>query len=77
MSDNNINHPVLKAASVGMAWLGGMTWGELASILASIYTALLITEWLWKRLLKPYLIRSGRMKGKPRDFLDTTSAGDL
>jgi hypothetical protein len=48
--DQDISHPVAKGASVGLAWLGGLTWGELASILAAIYTAILIGEWIWKKV---------------------------
>lgn len=77
MKDDQINHPVLKAVSVGVAWLGGMTWGELASMLASIYTGLLIIDWLWKRWLKPLAIRRGWIKGVPRNFMDSTGRGTL
>ena len=77
MNDDQIKHPVLKAVSVGIAWLGGMTWGEFASMLASIYTAMLIVEWLWKRWGKPLAIRLGWIKGAPRNFMDSSALGEL
>lgn len=71
MNDNQVNHPVLKLASVGAAWWAGMSWGELASMLAALYTLLLITDWVWKRFGKPFAIRMGWRKGTPRDYMDT------
>lgn len=75
--NDEVKHPVLKVASVGVAYLGGMTWGEVASMLAAIYTACLITEWLWKRIVKPFAQRRGWVRGRPRDFLDSTGHTDL
>lgn len=75
--NDEVKHPVLKAASVGAAWLGGMTWGEFASMLASIYTSLLIIEWLWKRWGKPLAIRRGWMRGTPRNFMDSSARAEL
>jgi hypothetical protein len=75
--NDDIKHPVAKAASAGAVFLGGMTWGEVAQMLAAIYTACLVIEWLWKRVLKPLLQRSGVIKGQPRPFLDSTGAAPL
>jgi hypothetical protein len=77
MGDDQIKAPVIKGVSVGLAWLGGMTWGEVASMMAALYTSCLIFEWLWKRLAKPLAISRGWIKGKPRDFMESTVAGDL
>jgi len=77
MTDDTIKHPVAKAASAGVVFLGGMTWGEVASMLATIYTACLIIEWLWKRLLKPAAQARGWIAGKRREFLDSTGAAPL
>lgn len=76
MSGDSVQHPVLKVASVGVAWLGGMTWGEFASFLAALYTVCLLTEWMWKRVLKPLALRRGWADEKSR-FLDSTGRGDL
>lgn len=75
--DTTIQHPVLKVVSAVIVTAGGLTWGEIASIMASIYTLCLITEWIWKRLIKPLAIRKGWMGGKPRAFLDSTGHGNL
>ena len=46
--DTTVSHPILKVASVVAVTIGGLTWGEIAQIMASIYTLCLITEWVWK-----------------------------
>ena len=75
--DTTIQHPILKVASVVAVTLGGLTWGEVAQIMASIYTLCLIIGWAWKKLVKPLAIRQGWIFGKPRAFLDSTGLGDL
>lgn len=39
--------------------VGGTTlsWAEIAAILASVYSLILIGEWLWKRIGRPLLER--------------------
>ena len=75
--DTTVNHPVLKVASAVVVTALGLSWGEIAQIMASIYTLCLIIEWGWKRLVKPLAIRNGWMHGNPRSFLDSTATGDL
>ena len=75
--DTTIHHPVLKVVSAVVVTAGGLTWGEIASIMASIYTLCLITEWLWKKLVKPLAIHHGWIHGKPIPFLESTGRGDL
>lgn len=75
--DTTISHPMLKGVSAVVVTAGGLTWGEIASILAGIYTLCLITEWAWKKLVKPLAIRKGWINGKPRPFLESTGRGDL
>lgn len=77
MRDDQVNHPIFKVASVGAAWFAGMTWGELASMMACGYTLLLIVDWFWKRFGKTLAIRRGWIKGRPRDFMDSTGRDDL
>jgi hypothetical protein len=74
---DDIKHLPAKAASVGAAWMGGMTWGEFASMLAAIYTGLLMIEWVWKRIGKPLAQRRGWIAGPRREFLDSTGAAPL
>ena len=75
---DEIKHPVIKAASGSLvgAW-AAMSWGERAQMAAFLYTMALLVEWLWKRLLKPLAQRRGWVRGKPRDFLDSTGHADL
>lgn len=51
--DDQVKHPVLKLTSAGFAWLGGLTWGEIAQILAAVYTGLLICDFIWVRWIRP------------------------
>lgn len=54
-STDHINHPVLKASTaVAAAAFAGYTWSDIAAFLAAVYTAILIGEWVWKRLIKPH-----------------------
>lgn len=48
-------------AKVATAWaiVGITSWAEFASFLAAVYSALLIAEWLWKRIVRPSLVRHG------------------
>lgn len=77
--NDDIKHPAVKAASAVGVLAGSMSWNEIAAMLAALYTACLIIEWLWKRLLKPLAQRRGwiKVKGKPREFLDSTGAAPL
>ncbi len=88
-----IKHPVAKAASalgtgatakaaeaaVAPDVVAVWTLGDLASLLAAIYSACLLTEWLWKRVLKPLAQRRGwiKPKGRPAEFLDSTDSAPL
>lgn len=75
--NDDIKHPAIKGASVGAALVGGLTWGELASMLAALYTGCLLIEWLWKRVLKPLAQRRGWLAGPRRQFLDSTGPAPL
>lgn len=56
MDSDQVSHPLLKATTaVAAAGIAGYTWSEIAAFLAAIYTLILIGEWVWKRLLKPWL----------------------
>jgi len=56
--DPLIPHAALKATSaIAVAGIAGYTWSEIAACLAAIYTLILIGEWAWKRLIKPWLNR--------------------
>lgn len=90
MSD--IKHPVAKAASAigtgatvkaaeAAAHVDATVWtlGDMASLAALVYSLCLLTEWFWKRVLKPLAHRRGwiKPKGKPAEFLDSTDNAPL
>jgi len=62
---DDIQTPVIKIAT---SWGGVIvtSWNEIAAILASIYTLILISEWMWKKILRPFLERKGWLKKQYR-----------
>ena len=38
------------------------SWSDVAAMLASVYTLILIGEWLWKKSLRPFMERHGFIK---------------
>lgn len=52
------------AAKIVSAWAAVCltSWADIASFLAAIYSALLISEWSWKRVLRPFATRKGWIK---------------
>ena len=65
----SVAHPGIKIAT---AWGALMvtSWADVAAALAAIYSALLICEWLWKRLIRPFCERRGWVKRKLRRATD-------
>ena len=61
-----ISHPVVKGVSVAAAGIGALSWPDIAAILASIYTLVLMGEWAWKKVLRPYLARCGWIERRVR-----------
>lgn len=53
---------VTAAGSQTMIVINSMPWGTIASIAATVYTLLLITEWFWKKLWRPFFVRRGWVK---------------
>jgi hypothetical protein len=47
----------IAAAKLGSVWaaVGITSWADLAAVLAALYSAMLIGEFIWKKVLKPYL----------------------
>jgi len=45
--------PVIKILTAWAAAIGFQSWGDVASFLAAVYTALLIAEWVRNRFFKP------------------------
>lgn len=66
--------PAIKIASAWAAWwasVGITSWSDVAAMLAALYTALLIFEWMWKRVFRPFAERRGwikRLSRRREDF---------
>lgn len=61
----DVAHPAVKIVT---AWgmVGITSWADFASALAAAYTIILITEWLWKKCLRPFAEDRGWVKRKLR-----------
>ncbi len=44
--------------------VNSIPWGNVASMVAAAYTLLLISEWFWKKLLRPFSESRGWIKPK-------------
>lgn len=63
---------IANGAKIGTAWVavGITSWADAASALAFLYTLILLAEWLWKRLLRPFCERRGWVKVRMRRASD-------
>lgn len=52
---------VTKVVTVWAA-IGITSWAEAASFAAFLYSMVLLGEWFWKKLIKPFLIYRGWIK---------------
>lgn len=54
----------ITATKIGTAWaaVGITSWADAASALAFCYTLLLLLEWVWKRLARPFAERHGWLR---------------
>ncbi|MCR4308361.1 MAG: hypothetical protein NUV80_07470 [Candidatus Berkelbacteria bacterium] len=52
-NDMDVAAPVIKVASVWTA-VAITSWADFAAMLAAFYTLLLISEWLWKKFIRPF-----------------------
>lgn len=57
----NIENQALKIGAIWSAW-GISSWSDMAGFLAAILSILALGEWVWKKALRPLLIRWGYMK---------------
>lgn len=46
-----------------------LSWPNIASMAAALYTVLLVSEWFWKKVWRPVFERCGWIKPKPRRVL--------
>lgn len=63
------DHTKIDAAGVKIvsAWalIGITSWADFAAFLGAIYTAVLLGEWIWKKVIRPFCIGRGWMKPIP------------
>ena len=57
-------------ATVAWGAVGISSWSDVAALLAALYTALLIVEWVWKRIARPAAEKRGLVKRKSRRASD-------
>ncbi len=66
----SVPNPGARVASSGMlaalAWLGASSWADVAALLGAIYTAMLMTEFCWRKFVRPCWERRGWIKPLPR-----------
>jgi O-antigen/teichoic acid export membrane protein len=60
-----IQNQVVKVAS---AWgvIAFTSWAEFAAFLGALYTMVLLTEWFWKKMWRPLLVRLGYLPADRR-----------
>lgn len=68
MSSQDVSAVSAPAAKVTTVWaaFGLTTWSDIAAAAATAYTALLIVEWLWNKLIRPYAERRGWIARRKR-----------
>lgn len=64
--DSTVSHPVAKAVSMWVLF-GFSSWTDFAAFLGCIYSALLISEWVWKKVLRGIARRRGWITSPPSD----------
>lgn len=65
----DIANPAAKVVSL-WAVIGITSWTEAAAFAGFVYSLLLIGEWLWKKLARPFAERRGWIKPKQRPDTD-------
>lgn len=54
----SVTSPGVKIVTAWAA-VGITSWADVAAALAALYSAILIAEWVWKRMLRPFCERRG------------------
>lgn len=76
MNENEQQAAWLSVFKIFTAWLAALgitTWGDVASMFAAIYTALLICEWWWKKFWRPFFVARGWIKRRDEPAYDEHS----
>lgn len=73
---DTVTHPIAKAVTPITIYVASMNltdWAQFASfVLASLCSITFLIDWFYKRFYKPWAIKTGRMKGTPRPYLEST-----
>lgn len=66
--DAGQHETVTNGVKIGSAWLlvGITSWADFAAALAALYSALLICEFVWKKVMRPFGERMGWLKRRMR-----------
>ena len=64
METQSINNGFAKAVSSIVLTFAGLSWSEIAALLAACYTSLLILDWFWVRLWRPMFESRGWLTKK-------------
>jgi hypothetical protein len=64
MSQQSYENVANQGAKIGIVWIsiGITSWAEAASFLAFVLSLLALCEYLWKKVVRPLLVRFGYMK---------------
>lgn len=66
----SVDHPFWKALTALLAGFGVSSWSDFAAFVAAAYTLLLMAEWLWKRVGRPFCERRGWISRPKRRATD-------
>ena len=66
---DSVSHPEIKIASA-WALVGITSWADFAAFVAAIYTLILLGEWVWKKLIRPFCESRGWLKRLKRRYYD-------
>ena len=67
VAKTDVAESVVKAATATSSYetwiaINAVPWGTVASIAAALYSLLLISEWFWKKLWRPFFESRGWLK---------------
>lgn len=67
---NTVTAPAVKVITAWAA-VGITSWADVASVLAALYTLILIIDWAWKKFGRPFAEDRGWVKRRRRRADDT------
>lgn len=77
VADQLVMHATADASWSTWQMVNAIPWGTIASIVAALYTMLLIGEWFWKKLWRPLFERRGWIKPKKRRVYTAREISDM